>query len=236
MLFFMCGAAVYAQVEQKYLRRGNKDFREHHYHEAEINYRRALEKNSGSAKANYNLGNAMYKQDQYEAAASRYNMLLHQSDDIAESAKYFYNLGNSLYKSQKYAESVSAYKNALLIRPDDMDAKHNLQMALRMLQEQNQSGRPDRRDNRDEENQSDSNPENNQQQDQQSVEDQHMQDPGKDEQRKDPADVPQSSRGQISPEDAERLLQALENEEKNVLKKVQERQMQIKKVPVEKNW
>lgn len=237
MLLFMVSAAAYAQVEQKYLRHGNRHYRDHEYQEAEIHYRKALEKDSESVRANYNLGNSMYKQDQYEAAASRYDMLLKQSDDSIERAKYFYNLGNSFFKSRKYAESVTAFKNALLLRPGDMDAKHNLQMALRMLHKENQTGSQGQQNESDQENQDGGGSE--QQQQQQGDEDQNMQDRAQNEQYEDSDDrseLPEPQRGQISPEDAERLLQALENEEKDVLKKVQERQMQIKKVPVEKNW
>lgn len=220
-----------AQVEHKYVRRGNKDYANNHYQEAEINFRRALEKNPESIKASFNLGNAMYKQDQYEAAAARYNSLLNQTNDKMELSRYYYNLGNTLFRTQKLEESISAYKNALLNNPDDMDAKHNLQMALRMLEEKKQSEGKDQQNGQDQNKQAG--------QEQQQSDNQVSRDQTQDQQTEGETQNTDSqpySRGQISPEDAERILQALENEEKNVLKRVQELQNQIKKVPVEKNW
>ena len=235
IVFVLVNTTMYAQAEQKYVRRGNSDYEAEKFREAEIYYRKALEKNQESVKANYNLGNAMYRQNQYEAAAARYDNLIKQTENPAEISRYYYNLGNTFFKSQKIEESIDAYRNALLNNPDDVDAKHNLQMALRMLQEKNQSGsggQDNNQEQNDQQNQS-------QQQDQQNGENPNNQDNPQGEQNgQNPENAEQQpERGQISPEDAERILQALENEEKDVLKKVQEQQeKQLKKIPVEKNW
>ena len=189
---------AYSQAERKYIREGNGEYKDGNYQQAEVEYRKALEKDPQSYPADFNLGNALYKQKQYDAAASKYSALAGNEHNKQKLSRYYYNLGNSLFQKQKYSESIEAYKNALRNNPTDMDAKHNLQLALQMLNQQNQQQ---------------------QQQDQQQNNGQ-----------------PQHQKGQISPEDAERILQALENEEKEVIKKVQERKERVQKADVEKNW
>lgn len=244
VLLLLCNLS-YSQVEQEYVRRGNREYEDEKYKDAEILYRRALEKNPESERANYNLGNTMYRQDQYEAAAARYDGLLKDSKDPVKRSRYYYNLGNTWFRTGKYKESIDAYKNALLNNPDDMDAKHNLQMALRMQQQnqqqQNQQQQNQQQNQQSQDQQQNRNQQENQQQNQQNQEqqqDQRNNNQSGQEQADQNNPEMQPERGQISPEDAERLLKALENDEKNVMKKVQEQQERerMRQVPVEKNW
>jgi|WetSurMetagenome_2_1015567.scaffolds.fasta_scaffold393823_1 Ca-activated chloride channel homolog len=223
---------VYSQAERKFVRRGNRQYEDKKYQEAEIQYRKALEKSPGSIAAGYNLGNSLYKQKQFDAAAQRYKELPgKQKDDHTLNSDY-YNLGNALYKSGKYQECVDAYKNALRKMPGDMDAKHNLQLAMKKLemqkQQQNKEDQQNKKDNK--ENKKQDNKKDDKQQHNQDSKNQNS------DEKKDQQQAKQNVNGQISSQDAERILQALENEEKNVLRKVQEQQKQVKKVPVEKNW
>jgi len=219
---------VYSQAERKYVRRGNRQYEDKNYQEAEIQYRKALEKSPGSVAADYNLGNSLYKQKQFDAAAQRYKELSgKQKDGQAQNSDY-YNLGNALYKSGKYQECIDAYKNALRKMPGDMDAKHNLQLAMKKLEMQEQQKNKENQQNKQDKKQ-DNKKDDKQQQNQ----DNKDQPP---DERKDPQQDKQNMNGQISSQDAERILQALENEEKNVLRKVQEQQKQVKKEPVQKNW
>jgi len=210
-------AAGYSQPEQKFIRKGNHEYNDKKFGEAEVNYRKALEKKSTSRKAEYNLSNSLYKQEKYEAAATKYQGLTQQEKDRNEISRYYYNLGNSLLKANKLNESIEGYKNALRNNPSDEDAKHNLQVALRLKnrQQQQQQDNKDQQDNKSNQDQQD-------QQNQQQQQSQQQQ--------------AQQQKGQISKEDAERLLQALENDEKEVLQKVKEKQSQVKRVPVEKDW
>lgn len=213
----LISTAVYSQPEQKFIRKGNHEYNDKKYGEAEVNYRKALEKKSTSRKAEYNLSNSLYKQEKYEAAATKYNGLTQQEKNKQNLSRYYYNLGNSLFKANKLNESIEAYKNALRNDPSDNDAKHNLQYALRLknMQQQQQKENKDNKDSQNKEGQQ-------KQQDQQQQQSQQQQ--------------AQQQKGQISKEDAERLLQALENDEKKVLQKVKEKQSQVKKVPVDKDW
>jgi Ca-activated chloride channel family protein len=226
---------VFSQAERKFVRRGNRQYENKKYQEAEIQYRKALEKSPGSIAADYNLGNSLYRQKQFDAAAQRYKELSgKQKDDQIQNSDY-YNLGNALYKSGKYQECVDAYKNALRKMPGDMDAKHNLQLAMKKLemqkQQKNKEDKQNKQDNK--EDKKEKNKQDNKKDDKQQQNQDKNQPP---DEKKDPQQNKQDVNGQISSQDAERILQALENEEKDVLRKVQEQQKQVKKVPVDKNW
>jgi Ca-activated chloride channel homolog len=227
---------VFAQAERKFVRRGNRQFEDKKYQEAEIQYRKALEKSPGSVAAGFNLGNSLYRQKQFDAAVQRYKELPEKQKDGQMISKDYYNLGNALYKSGKYQECIDAYKNALRKMPGDMDAKHNLQLAMKKLdmqkkqqdkenQQNKQDNKKDNKENKKQDNKKDDKQQGNQDNKNQSADE-----------KKDQQQDKQNMNGQISSQDAERILQALENEEKDVLKKVQEQQKQVKKVPVEKNW
>ena len=212
----------FSQSDRSHIRKGNSKFEEGQYQEAEIEYRKALEKEPQSYQADYNLGNALYRQKQYDAAAMKYSSLAKNEKDRQNLNRYFYNLGNACYENKKYQESVEAYKNALRNNPGDMNAKHNLQLAMKMLEEKQQQQNQQQQQQEQEKNQ------------QQQQQNQQQQEQEKDQQQQ--AQKPQDVKGQISPEDAERILQALENEEKDVMKKIQEQRQHRQNVPLEKNW
>ena len=93
---------VLSQADRKFIRSGNGEYKEGKFQEAEIEYRKALEKDSGSFKANYNLGNALYKQQQYDAAARKFEGLIQNREDPDELNRYYYNLGNTFFEKGKY--------------------------------------------------------------------------------------------------------------------------------------
>lgn len=211
--FFMVTPS-FSQAEKKYIRKGNKEFQTDKFEEAEVLYRRAVEKQPSSIKANYNLGNSLYKQEKYEAAAVKYeNLSVQNANDKIALSKYYYNLGNTYFKNNKLKQAVEAYKNALRNHPDDADAKHNLQYLQNLMAMQNQQQQQQQQ-------QHDQQQENNEQQDQQQAQNEQQ----------------QQQQQQISREDAERLLDEIAREEKDVLKKLQEQKAKVRKVPVDKNW
>ncbi len=230
---------AFSQSETTSLRKGNSKYKEGNYQQAEVEYRKALEKDPDSYKAEYNMGNALYKQKQYDAAIGRYAELAEKETDKNKKSQYYYNLGNAYFENQKYKESIEAYKMALRNNPSDADAKHNLQFALRMLQEQQQQQNQQGGDNK-EKNEQDNNQQNQDnkqdQQDNQNSQDQQDNQGNQEQQNQQENAQPQPVKGQITPEDAERILQALENQEKEVMKRVQEKKEQVRKVPVDKNW
>jgi len=225
-----------AQVVNREIRKGNNDYNNKSYSDAELHYRKALEKNPESEKATYNLGNALYKQNQFEPSITKFESLTKSKNTASELSKYYYNLGNAYFKTQKMDKAIEAYKQCLRMNPKDADAKHNLFLAENMQkQQQNQKNKDQKNDqNKDKDNKQ----EQQQKQDQQNKKDQQQkQDQQQKEDQQKKQDQQQAGKEQqMSKEDAERLLQALEQDEKNVQKKLEEQKMKARKIPVEKEW
>jgi Ca-activated chloride channel homolog len=136
ILFLFQVLSLQAQQVKREIRKGNREYADGKYSDAELSYRKAIEKDPQSEKAIYNLGNALYKQDQFESSVAKYECLLEKEKDPVVLAKYYYNLGNSYFKSQKLEKSIEAYKQSLRLNPSDVDAKHNLFLAQNMLKQQ----------------------------------------------------------------------------------------------------
>lgn len=218
---FLAFSNGFAQNENPFIRKGNKLYNEGKFSESEIEYRKALEKNQKSAKGTYNLGSSLYRQENFEESA-RHFMDASQKlspKDAARKSAALHNLGNSLLKGGKLQESIEAYKQALRLNPNDEDTRYNLAFAMKQLQQQqqqqqNQDNKDKNEDKNKEQEQKQNNPQN---QDQQ--------------QKEQPREKPQ-----ISKQDAERMLEALKNDEQKTLDKVKQQKMKATPVQVEKDW
>ena len=136
----------YSQDERKFIRDGNSKYNGTKYSEAEISYRKALEKDPNSFKAAFNLGDALYKQKKYEEAASQFQSIANTDITKEEKAKVYHNLGNSYMQTKKYKESIEAYKQALRNNPTDVETKYNLAYANKMMQQQQKQQQNDKND------------------------------------------------------------------------------------------
>jgi Ca-activated chloride channel homolog len=234
LIIFLQAVITFAQSEKKEIRRGNKEFNKGAYGEAELHYRKALEKKPDSDIGNYNLGNALYKQNQFEPAITKYETLAAKETDKNKLATYYYNLGNAYFKSQKLDKSIEAYKQSLRLNPSDADAKHNLFLAEQMQKQQQQQQQQNQdKNNQDQKNKDDQKQNQNQNKDQQ---DQNKQNQEQQKQKDKQDQQKGGQEQQISKEDAQRLLEAMEQDEKNVMKKVQDQKARVRKIPVEKEW
>ncbi len=226
-----------AQKENKHIRSGNDYYDDEDYKEAEVDYMKALEAKPESFKGQFNLGGALYKQENYEDATKLYGSLAERDADTEERANSFYNLGNSFLKAQKYAESIEAYKNALRLNPDDMDAKYNMEYAKKMMenQDQEQQNQDQNKDQENKEDQEQDKQEQDQQQQEQEQKEQEQNQQQQNQQEQQQQQQPQPQ--QISKQDAERMLEALKNDENKTLEKVNLQKVQQGKVrKVEKDW
>jgi Ca-activated chloride channel family protein len=246
-LFFLVLGDCPAQTERSLVRDGNRSYSDTKYADAEVNYRKALEKNKESQTGVFNLGDALYKQGRYAEAAQQYAMTASRTHDKDVKAKAYHNLGNTFMKVQDYEKSIEAYKEALKTNPEDPDTKYNYEYARAMLQQQQQQQKQQQKNDKQDKNkdnnkqkQSDQQNKDQQNKDQQNKDQQNKQDQAQNQQQKDQQKAQQdktqtaAKKQQISKEDAERILQALNNEEKDVQKKLH------KKVPVrvkiDKDW
>lgn len=228
-IFFTVTLISFGQSEVKHIREGNKYYFDSAYTDSEIAYRKALEKKEDSYKAKYNLGGALYKQQRFDEAQSIYKDLAQNETDKKNLAKYHYNLGNSYFQSGKLKESIDSYKQALRYNPDDAATKYNLSYALKMMQQQQQQQQQGQ--NQDQ-NQEKKQQQQEQEQEQQEQEQQNQQEQEQEQQQQQQA---QPQKAEISEEDARRLLEALENEEKELQKEIMQKQ-QTKPVQTDKNW
>lgn len=212
-----------AQQESSDVRRGNSAYEEKHYTQAEIDYRRGLGKNRDSFSANFNLGNALYRQGKYQDAVGQFitaGKLARNEQDKSRVASSFHNIGNSMYNSGQYDKALEAYKNALKINPKDEETRYNMALTKLKLQQQNQQNQ----------NQNQQQQQQRQDQNQNQQQNRQNQDQDQDTQQQKP------SSDQMSKEQAERLLQALRQDENAVQKKVQRKQQRAGSSKTDKDW
>ncbi len=209
--------SLFAQKEGDDLRVGNKHYKNEKYTEAEIEYRKALQKNDKSFEANYNLANAFFKQGKYDQAFEYYKKALPLATDKKKLAYEFHNIGNTLMAGNKIQEAIEAYKMALKNNPKDNETRYNLayaQAQLKKQQNQNDSGGQ--------------NKDNQQQPDEQKQPEQKPDEQSKNEQ-------PQPQHPQMSKENAQQILQALEQDEKETQEKAKNAQRKAVR-RAEKDW
>ncbi len=136
--FFLFSVNTLSQNVNPDLRKGNREYKNENYSDAEMNYRKALEEDPGNIKALYNLANSLYKQGRYDEASNILEGIVQSDISDNRRADVYHNLGNALLGNQQISEGIDAYKNSLRIRPDDNDTRFNLATAMKMLQEQEQ--------------------------------------------------------------------------------------------------
>ena len=134
--FAAVAPSVQAQPDRREVRQGNRQFRKENWREADVDYRRALLKDSTSFAANYNLANTLYRQGAYDEAGKSLERLKEAASASVHAADYYYNSGDVALQKKDYAAAVEAFKQALLRRPDDLDAKENYIYAKKMLENQ----------------------------------------------------------------------------------------------------
>ena len=140
-LFLAPSSLLFAQKEASDVRRGNREYNKQNYTEAEVNYRRGLEKNKNGYEAHYNLGDALFKQDKYADAQVEFETaakMLDKKEDKTRYAKAMHNIGNCQFAQQQYDKAVAAYQESLRANPADNDTRYNLVKSMQMLQQQQQ--------------------------------------------------------------------------------------------------
>jgi len=231
-IFVIISVSLNAQGDKKYIREGNREYEKNKFSESEISYRKAIDKNKQSPDAVFNIGDALYKQNKFEDAGKLFIENTNLNDDKVKKSAGMYNLGNSLLKANKVEESIEAYKNSLKLRPDNMEAKYNLAYAQDLLkqQEQQQQDKKKQDQNKDQ----DKNKDQNKNKDQDKEQSKDQKDQKNDQNNK--QDQQQQQQQGLSKEDAQRLLNALANDEKNVQEKVKLEKAAKARVRTVKNW
>lgn len=214
------------KAERNAIRKGNDLFKDKKYTEAEIEYRKALEANPSSEIATYNLGAALYKQEKWNDARNEYKKVVQASSDTLRTAHAWHNLGNISFQEKNYAQSVEEYKNSLRRNPKDNETRYNLRLAQLLLKKQQQ----------DQQNQDKNKDQQDQNKDQQKDQKQNQQDQ-KDNKQQDNPQQQQPQQSQMSKENAQQILDAIQQDERDTQEKVQRALMQQqKRKKTDKEW
>lgn len=246
VLLFICSVS-YGQKEKIITNEGNKEYQAGDFNKAEERYENALEMNEDFIEAAYNLGNSYQRQadnlaKQLESAATEeekeqikesfkvlntkaadtYAKALENADDKSEKSRLSYNRGNALLRAGELENSIDSYKEALRNNPADEDARYNLAYAKQMLKKQQEQQKK--------------NQENKEEEKKEEKKEEQQPDDKQDEQKNDQQQEQQPKPDQLSQEDAEKMLDALNKEEKELQEKLKKEQHKAQRVTIEKDW
>ena len=211
------------KTDRDYLRSGNKLYNDSLFIKAEVDYRKALELNPKSTDAMFNLANALLMQQKAQEAMEQYESVSKIEKDKQKLAQIYHNMGVILQSSKQLPQCIEAYKESLRNNPKDDETRYNLALAQKLLKDQEQ----------DQQNQD--------QQQQQQEQKEDKQDQNKDQQEQDQKDQQQNqqqqqqNKNEMSKENAQQLLNAVMQDEKNVQDKVK-KQLQIQGKKLDKDW
>ena len=214
------------KTDRDYLRSGNKLYNDSLFIKAEVDYRKALEINPKSTDAMFNLANALLMQQKGKEAMEQYQSVSKIEKDKDKLAQIYHNMGVILQSSKQYPQCIEAYKESLRNNPKDDETRYNLALAQKLLKDQQQD-----QQNQDQQEQ---------QQKQQKKEEEkqeHNQDQQEQEQKEQQQNQQQQqqNKSEMSKENAQQLLNAIMQDEKNVQDKVK-KQLQIRGKKLEKDW
>ena len=188
----------------------------------------------------HNIGNTLLAMEKTDESIEAYKNSL-RNRPASEQTKY--NLEFARHKQQQDQQNQDQNKYQNKDQNKDQN-KYNLDQNKDQNQDQQDQNKDQQDQNKDRQDQN-KDQQNKDQQDQnkdqqnKDRQDQNKDQQNKNDQNKDQQQHPQQQQGKISKEDAERLLEALQNDEKNVQEKVQKQKAQeqkAKKMKIEKDW
>ena len=218
--FILMVLTLPALAQNSVLRQGNKAYDEGKYGRAFELYGKAAGKTP--VQSSYNSGVALYKLQDYEAAANTFAATLNEvqeKDKYSLSQNTLYNLGNAAYKAGDREAAKQAMRAAVLHNLKDKDAKLNLQFILKEDKAQKDS------------NQQKENPENNQDNNEQDKQSQNRQN----------QDRQQKQQQEEQKQEEQNKDAAAKEEAANILQMAQEHKQDLPKIgardnEIEKDW
>jgi len=218
-LLLLVSTGVQAQNDRQMIRQGNKQYRKGNVAEAEVSYRKAVERNERNPQANYNLGNSLMAQRKDSLAITQLEKAAKLETNPQRRAQAYHNMGVICQQHRMFGEAIEAYKEALRNNPTDHETRYNLELCKRQQKEQQQD-------------QSQQNQQNKDNKDNKDKQEQQKQEQKQDQQKQDQ----QQQKQQMSKENAEQLLNAAMQEEKQTQERMKKAQQQPQKRRLEKNW
>ena len=226
-------ASKMTKQERVHLRNGNQLYEKKRYAEAEAEYKKALQANPTSEKAQFNLATALMRQGNITASKDDKNNPINQAEELLTNlakgaqdkqlrGKACYDLGNIAYGRQQYDQAIDFYKHALRCNPDDDQARQNLRLAQlkKQQQDQNKDKNKDNKDNQDQ----------NKDQNKDKDQDKDKQDQNKDNQNQDKQNQDKQNQdkqqGGMSQQNAEQVLKAMQDRERATQQRINAQQAQ----------
>lgn len=220
IFIFTTNTVLSAQTAHTFLRKADRDYLNNDYKSAEENYTKA-QKAERSSKGDYNLANSIYQQQRYDEAAKQYGDIAAKTQDNKLKFNSLYNKGNAHFWKKEYDKAIDSYKNALRMNPNDMDAKKNLALAQRMLQQQQQQQKD--KENQDKNNKNDNKDNKDKQNEQNQDQNKDKQDPNQkdkkeqNQQQQNPQqNQQQQAQQEMKKDQARQILQIMDDEERKV--------------------
>ena len=218
IIFPLSTSHVSAQTDRQYVRQGNKLFEAGDYANAEVSYRKAVEKNPRNPQAAYNLGNALMAQKKDSAAVQQFQSAARMEINPLRKYQSFHNIGVICQTHKMYGDAIEAYKSALRLNPNDDETRYNLVLCKHQQKKQDQNKQNQQNQN--------------QQKKQDEKKDEQKQDQNKDEQKQ----KQQEQKPQMSKDNAEQLLNAAMQQEKQTQERLKKAQQQPQRRNIQKNW
>ena len=222
LLMLLTAMAANAQNDRDYIREGNRNFRSGKFAEAEVSYRKSIEKNPRNPQAAYNLGNALFAQKKDSAAVVAYESGVQLETSAIRKSMGYHNMGVVCQSHKMFSEAIEAYKNALRLNPKDDEARYNLEICKKQQKNQQNKQNQDKQDQKKDDKGKD------QKKDQQKEQQKQDKDKDKQQQNKD--------KNKMSKDNAEQLLNAAIQQEKNTQKRMKDKMQQPRSRQLDKNW
>lgn len=207
-----------AQSDRSNIREGNRLFRSGKHADSEVSYRKAMEKNPRNPQAAYNLGNALFAQKKDSAAVVAYQSGVQLETSAKRKAMGYHNMGVVCQSHKMFSEAIEAYKNALRLNPKDDEARYNLELCKKQQKKQQDKKNQDKKDQKKDQNGKDE------------KKDQNKKDQNKDKQKE------KQDKNKMSKDNAEQLLNAAIQQEKNTQKRMKDKMQQPRSRKLDKNW
>ena len=216
---FIFVLGVQAQNDRGHIRLGNRLFHQQKFEQAEVEYRKAVGKNSANPQAHYNLGCALFAQKKDSAAVKQYEIAGRLEKTSRRKAMVFHNLGVVCQQHQLYQQAITAYEESLRNNPNDNETRYNLALCKKLLKNQ-----PRQNQNK---NKQDKNKQNNQKNNRQTQN-------NKNQDKQNPNNQPQPKE-QMSKDNAEQLLNAAMQEEQATQQRLKDAMRQPQRRKLQKN-
>ena len=223
IILFSFSPAGAQTTDRQYIRQGNKQFHAGNYANAEVSYRKAVEKNNKNPQAAFNLGNALMAQKKDSAAVEQFQHAAGLETNPLRKSQAFHNIGVICQTHKQYGEAIEAYKNALRLNPNDDETRYNLVLCKHQKQKQDKNQQNQGGDDKKNDDNKDKN------------KDQQKPDQNKDKQD-DKKQQQDQQKPQMSKENAEQLLNAAIQNEKQTQDKMKKAQQQPQRRNIQKNW